>query len=338
MFSWLSSLFSKPAAPLGLAEERRPPDEQQQIDRILELLRCEMTRPKDTRLRAMHPKSNGLVRAEFKVDPDLPAELRVGLFDEARTYKAWIRFSNAANALTSDRKRGARGLAIKLFDVGGEKLLEDEKSTHDFLFISHDVFPLGTAKEFADFFNSNRILFFLTHLRNLLTVIQASRRFASPLEIEWFSAAPYLFGTRAVKYALRPNVAGGKVPRNADHDYLREALEQQLAAKEFSLDFMLQFQTDPVKMPIENALKRWSQEESSFIKVATVVISPQAFNAPDQVEFGENISFNPWHCLPVHRPLGGINRASLDVMKLLSDSRLAENQVTRVEPTGTERF
>ena len=46
--------------------------------------------------RAVHPKAHGCVKAQFIVDPDLPAAYRVGVFaTPGKRYPAWIRFSNA---------------------------------------------------------------------------------------------------------------------------------------------------------------------------------------------------------------------------------------------------
>ena len=39
----------------------------------------------------------------------------------------------------------------------------------------------------------------------------------------------------------------------------------------------------------------------------------------------ENLSFNPWHSLPAHRPLGGINRARKVVYPALSKLRHERN-------------
>ena len=80
-----------------------------------------------TMRRDAHPKTVGCVKAEFKVEPNLPEELRVGVFKEPRTYPAYIRFSNSSTTIQADIRRDARGMAIKLLEVGGEKLLENER-------------------------------------------------------------------------------------------------------------------------------------------------------------------------------------------------------------------
>jgi hypothetical protein len=72
--------------------------------------------------------------------------------------------------------------------------------------------------------------------------------------------------------------------------------------------------------------------------VAQITIPKQTFSSPAQREFCENLSFNPWHGLQVHQPLGGINRARKVVMKALSDLRLTQRGMTRREPTGLETF
>src|ERR1700712_3750203 len=45
--------------------------------------------------RDAHPKPHGCVAAEFRVLDNLPPRYRQGLFAQARTYPAWIRFSNS---------------------------------------------------------------------------------------------------------------------------------------------------------------------------------------------------------------------------------------------------
>jgi hypothetical protein len=67
-------------------------------------------------------------------------------------------------------------------------------------------------------------------------------------------------------------------------------------------------------------------------KVATVRIPPQSFDSPEPLAFGEALSFTPWHSLPEHRPLGGINRTRRAVYRAISKQRHELNSVPRVEP------
>ena len=95
----------------------------------------------------------------------------------------------------------------------------------------------------------------------------------------------------------------------------------------------MQFQTDPYKMPIEDPGVTWDEALSPFRKVATVTIPSQAFNTPERWKFADNLSFNPWHCLPEHRPLGGISRARRQVYQALPIFRHERNEAPRPEPS-----
>ena len=64
----------------------------------------------------------------------------------------------------------------------------------------------------------------------------------------------------------------------------------------------------------------------------------QGFESPDQQKFCENLSMNPWHAVPEHRPLGGINRVRQVVYAAISKLRHDLNGAPRTEPTGEEKF
>ena len=101
-------------------------------------------------------------------------------------------------------------------------------------------------------------------------------------------------------------------------DYLREVLVEQLRSREqpaspsttrhpaARFGFYVQRQTDPVAMPIEDPTVEW---KSPWERVATIEIDAQEFDFPERWEWGNKLSFSPWHALDEHRPLGGINRA-----------------------------
>jgi len=146
---------------------------------------------------------------------------------------------------------------------------------------------------------------------------------------------PYLLGTSAVKYSLRPTEpASAQVPRGASADYLREELKSRLAAKGATFDFLMQVRTDPATMPIEDPTVRWSAQRAPFHKVATLELLPEDFDTPERRTLGENLSFNPWRCLPEHRPLGGISRARRQIYRALSSFRHDRNTAPVDEPTG----
>ena len=94
-------------------------------------------------LRKDHVKSHGLVWGNFKVESEIPEALKAGIFAQPKTYPFWARFSNAAAVekrghLQSDLDPDVRALAIKLLQVKGEKVLDDERETQDFLLINRN--------------------------------------------------------------------------------------------------------------------------------------------------------------------------------------------------------
>ena len=59
-------------------------------------------------------------------------------------------------------------------------------------------------------------------------------------------------------------------------------------------------------MPVEDPTVRWTSEP---VPVATIRVGPQSFDTPEGMKQCEELSFDSWHALAEHRPLGGINRA-----------------------------
>ncbi len=120
------------------------------------------------------------------------------------------------------------------------------------------------------------------------------------------------------------------VPSVDSPDKLRLALVAALKDSEARFDLLAQVQTDAVATPIEDPTVEWG---SPWQKVATIHIPAQVFDTPEQRTFGENLSFTPWHSLPEHRPLGGINRARKEIYRAISKQRHELNGVPRREPT-----
>ncbi|MFT6961204.1 MAG: hypothetical protein ACJAWV_000914 [Flammeovirgaceae bacterium] len=315
------------------------------IDNLQKLLEKSYANPKDT-MRAFHPKIVGLVKSEFIIETNLPENLRVGLFETPKTYPAWIRISNAKRKPQEDKKKDLRGMAIKVMEVEGEKLLESEKNakTHDFLLITHPILQTDTVKSFQKGISAllGGILKMIPYAlnpwnwRTLYLSIKSLKKFGNLLEAQFWSTTPYRFGSdsQAVKYSVIPQSnKKSSLPKNPSYDFLRERMEKDLSQNSVSFDFMVQFQTDAKKMPIEDPTKKW---KSPFVKLATIRILKQSFNTEEQRDFGQNLAFTPWHCLPEHRPIGGANRARKDAYIALQEFRFDRTGKVNREPDGWE--
>ncbi len=337
----------------GLGQENPPPGEAETIQRTLELFEKKQRAtypPTSVARRGQHAKTTACVRAQLIVDPNLPADLRVGIFATARTYPAWIRFSNGSEKVQPDTTPDVRAMAIKLLDVPGEKVLEGEKDarTQDIILANAPALFAKDAAEICEFAEraagGKLIGFFLVwnpfkwRLRgfaNLLRSVLA--RVHNPLAATYWSQTPYAFGNRAVKYKVVPQRPSGEyatAPRGAN--YHREGMAKHLSVKDACFDFMVQVQLDPAKQPVEDAVKPWNESDAPFVRVATIRIPAQRFAKAERDKFAEALAYHPWHSLPEHRPLGGINRVRKAIYLAISRLRNEHNGTPRKEPTVDE--
>ena len=340
----------------AIAEEVLRADEEEVIRRIADtmsrFLVHEYKETAKTAERAGNTKTYGLVRASFTVSEDLPRRLRVGIFQAGRTYPAYVRFGGPGPRVVPDiEDAGILSIGIKLMGVPGRKLMADENSTVDLTGISSPAFTtpdiwenvklqtqigLGTpAWYFVNPLDS--------HILDMVMQGLYARAHANPLELTYHSCVPYRYGReqgrdRAIKFAVIPRVTRQSRITAFTDNFLREAMIRSLMQEPTVFDFAIQFQTDPVRMPIEDASIVWPECDSPFIPVATLEIPAQRFDFPAQDAFARNLTFNPWHTLAVHRPLGNQNRARRDIYLRTSRVRQAINQERHIEPTGRERF
>jgi hypothetical protein len=340
---------------IALGEECIPDGEEAQIDQIVALHR-DVQEKTDRKLtpvpRGQHPKQHGLVRAQFIVEPNLSAHLCHGVFSRPQTFEALIRFSNGRGQ--DDNKPDAHGMAIKLLGVEGEKVLETEKAarTQDFVMIDHPIFFVKNVKDYVPLMKSfhkvatgNVVTKGLTGLKILLSpnymyrLLRAtgSKRPESPLRIRYWSTTPSKLGPGAMKFSARPNLAGAPAPpQSKSPDKLRLAMSAHLKQHEAVFDFLVQLQSDPATMPVEDPTIPWDEAVAPFTQVATIRIPIQSFESVEQMEFSENLSFTPWHSVAELRPLGGINRTRKKVYEAISTRRHELNGVPRDEPLLSE--
>jgi len=312
----------------GLAEERKPSDETAVIAEFIAFLRDASLRrhPSGPIKRFNQGRHTACLAAEFSINDDLAPQHKVGLFREPRTYPAFIRFANAGSA--TDRERDVRGLAIAVEGVQGENLTPGV-TRQDFVLNSHPVMVAPDAKEFLALLRAmevggfRRIAYFVSHPRAARIGLASRQHHSCHLDIPYWSTTPYLFGNgRAVKYIVRPSSPRtSALPSKLTDGYLRDAIRTRLAAGDESLDFMIQFQTDPQRMPIEDAMVEWNADESPYVPVARIRIPRQSIDDPAREQSCEAQSFSPWHSLPEHRPLGSMNRARREIYPALAALR-----------------
>jgi hypothetical protein len=140
---------------------------------------------------------------------------------------------------------------------------------------------------------------------------------------QYWSGGSYHFGEhQRIKYTTKPcKGVGRRTPDDQDPDYLQKDLH--LAGQKDGLCFTLyvQFQIDPLMQPIENASKVWKEDDSPLVPVAHLLFPPQDSQKAEVKALCNDLSFNPWHSIAAHKPMGHINRARKYVYKASSQFR-----------------
>jgi len=336
---------------LALVEERLLPNEEQYIQAIIDELKA-FTRenwPPGNAQRFGNTKTFGVLRAEFTVLDGLPDHVRRGLFAKPNSYPAWVRFSGPGPYWPSDlNDLGQCSVGIKVMGVPGEKLLDDEKLTQDLILVSPASFVTPNIRENAKMQRWVRaeapIVYAFkpgdSHILQLIMQMLYSPMHANPLEVQYYSNVPFLLGDdQAVQYSVKPVRKGrSRIPVKPRDDYLREAMVRTLADGDWEMDFMVQVQTDPHLMPIEDATVKWPERLSPYIPVARLRLLQQRFDSDEQLGFADVLRYNPWHSLPEHKPLGNSNRARRRMYAELAALRQQMNEVAHAEPDGSEQF
>jgi hypothetical protein len=306
-------------------------------------------------LRDAHAQDTGCVRATFQVDSNIPPELRHGVFaTPGREFKAWIRFSNGNSEVLSSRLPDARGMAIKLMGVDGPKLLDDERETQDFVMANNPSFFVDDLLRYKNslvkFHSGGYLRQFLAipelKLREIVRAIRVNGTWiTNPLFSQYWSMTAYRLGVGAeriaIKFSAKPRIdkspgVAARISALLDpHLSLKKNMQDVLSNRETRFDFHIQRHVDH-RTPVEDTLAEWKESVSSPIHMATIVIPVQDLSSASRGLLCENLSFNPWHCLPEHRPLGAVNRVRKTIYREMSRFRHELNHAPLREPMPEE--
>lgn len=319
-------------------------DAQKMTDELINQVKDEYTTKGFRTFRDAHPRGIACVAAKFTVESNLADEYRAGVFAEpGKSYDAIIRFSSALGP-AGDNEKDARGMAIKLFGVTGTKLLADQANalTHDFLHINAPIFPAKNARDFAGIVSiktdpKNVVKFLLESPISRALALKALYDLSkgnpnngkSLLAMQFFSQTAYLFQSESlkspVKFSSRP--CGFIEERKLDgtSGELRNDLQQRLNEEDACFAFSMQFYKEGMGFEVENGMNEWRESKSPFIKFATIKIPKQNFLTDEKLRYCDALSFQPWHALDNHRPIGNINRTRRIVYEVLSKFRHQAN-------------
>ena len=299
--------------------ENIDPGENERFERYAAELRAIQKARADKRgsvARALHVKQH--LGAVGTLTTSAPEQLRVGVFAEPKVWPVYVRFSNGSSAHQSDKSPDARGFAVKLVGVPGKKIIPglEEKKTQDLLFISEPATPFRDPDEFMSFvraakdgpakivprlfgqlgFGAFRVLGKL--LKSAKVPSMAAHPFYMPVPMAW--------GDTAAKLGLFPtSAAASSVTGDA---WYREDLAARLKSGPLSWSVRAQMFVDDASTPIEDASVAWP---SPWTEIGTLTIDKQDVDSESGKKvdaYVDTLSFDPWHALEVHRPLGAMNR------------------------------
>src|ERR1700761_4412942 len=243
-------------------------------------------------LRAVHAKSDGLLKARLIIAEGLHETLAQGLFAKPGEYDAVIRLSQAPGDLLPDTVSTHHGFGLKIKGVTGEHLPGSQPDTQDFLFANGKAFNTPTA---AGFLKTLKGLAGTTDKAEGLKVALATalRAVESTLESvggqsalltslgghpathivseEFFTQVPIRYGAYIAKLGLFPatpeqkTLADSEVDLASEFDAHRQDVRSYLEATHAVWELRAQLCTDLETMPVEKPDKAWPEDKSPYL-------------------------------------------------------------------------
>ncbi len=276
--------------------------------------------------RPLHRKAHAALHARLEVG-EVPADLRHGLFATPGSYEAFVRFSSGAGRAQSDRVPDVRAIAVKVVGVRGPKVIPglEGAATQDFLAILSSTFAFRDPAAFVDVAVAARrgrlavlgallrhfgVVGLVRMLGRLKGAMDASA--TSLAERTYFIALPIRLGPEAVKLRFRPVDVPPPLAVPAGPEVLMAELRARVKATPLAFRLEAQRFVDEARTPIEDPAVEWPEGVAPWVAVARLMIPAQDTESAAGralAAYVERLSFDPWHALAEHRPLGAIMRA-----------------------------
>ncbi|RIY02680.1 catalase [Aureimonas flava] len=312
-------------------------------------------------VRSVHAKAHGILEGELVVDAHLPPELAQGLFARPGTHRVLMRMSTNAGDILPDAISLPRGLALKVFDVPGERLPGSEGAAQDFVMVNGPVFQAKTADKFLG--NLKMLAATTDRAEGAKKVVSSVLRGVTsalgavgiespalnslggapnvePLGETYYSTTPFRYGAHIAKFSLRPvapamtALAGETIDVDGRDDAIREEVRREMADMDAEWEFRVQLCRDLDRQPVEDPTVEWDEAEAPFQRVGIVRAKAQdSWDAARVQAVNEEMRFSIWTGIADHRPLGNINRARREPYRHSADFRARFNGCPYHEPS-----
>jgi hypothetical protein len=321
-------------------------------------------------VRGAHAKPFGVAKAELEILHSVPAPYAQGIYAKPGRHDALIRFSSASPHLGPDAQLGAAlGFAIKVFDVEGPKLVEEEpdSTTFDLVLKNSPIFVANTAKHYLFIQEiTTNLPKYLAHGKagfhelltdfltgkgtleqsewawdELLAFVRTATQtpVRNPLLTTYWTMAAVRHGDYVAKIRVAPaadsaaQVIHRELDLNSGPDVYGPTLVDELQTRAFDFDLQVQLCADLDAMPVNDVTVEWPEKLSPFVTVGRVHLPRQDISGPGNFEKGDGLAFNQWRVTAEHSPLGEI----MQVRRIYSASakvRRTLNDQPQTEPTS----
>jgi hypothetical protein len=347
--------------------EQIPPEEDRTVKAILNSIgRTNVTsfHKHHRGIRQQHAKGQGFLKGELTVYGDLPEHLRQGIFATPRTYPIIVRLSTAFGDIRSDRIRVPRGMAIKVLGVEGLKALpEDTSANQDFLLVNHKTY-FSNAAAYLGLQRSFELQPFLPDiaLRGAGLLARGVKRLcdragiATPMALQgiadpgcnilgetFHSEAAIRYGAHIARIRAVPmseqilKLTGA--PAHSDDDALLNFVVAFFRNNAAEYELRAQLGTDLLRTPVEDTSIEWPESVSFPQPIGRISLPRQEADSPERRVYADKVlSFNPWHCLVAHRPLGSIMRLRKEAYPKSSEFRHEKNGKFMIEPRDISEY
>ncbi len=323
-------------------------------------------------VRGAHAKSFGLVKADLSILHNVPPAYAQGIYAEPGRHAALLRFSSTSGHLGADVELGpGLGCAIKIFDVPGPKLVEDEPdaSTFDLVLKNNTTFIANTAKHYLhtegvindlpEYLARGKTGFkelladFLTGKGNLersdwawdelFAFVRAATQtpLRNPLLTTFSTMGAVLHGDYIAKVRIAPaqhnasHVIHQELDLTSRQDVFHPTLVDELLSGSFDFDLQVQLCTDLDGMPVNDVTVEWPEDRSPFVTVGRIRVPMQDISGPENFEKSDALAFNQWRVTAEHRPLGEIMQVR-QIYTASAKVRRTYNNQPQVEPQSAD--
>ena len=349
----------------GPEVEQKQENEEEDIQYIVDYMTQSNTEVFDKHRHAVrdaHAKSHGFLKGILTIPENLPDHLAQGIFAHPGYYDVMVRLSAAPGDLRSDKTPVPHGFALKILNVPGERLLPEDSSegkNQDFLMVNMPVLVFGTVRKYM------QMLPFMTEaerapelvMRGLRGVMRGVDHLVSRAGLQasatikglarsqhhilgetYHSMAALRYGNYIAKISVAPESESVKqltgIPMQIQEDSGIRDLVQDFF-KRNTADYVIRAQlcTNLDRMPVEDAAVLWDEDESPHQVIGTLHFPKQQTFSPARRVYSDDVlSFNPWHGVKEHQPLGSIMRVCMQVYERSSCFRHYMNTQPRTEP------